>query len=65
VKINYEIHGNSAPHLHLHLYPRYMDDPFPDQAIDYTHDRNWYAPGEFEEFVQKLREAIGNKTMAG
>ena len=29
VKINYEIHGNSTPHLHVHLYPRYLDDPFP------------------------------------
>ncbi len=30
VKINYEIHGNTLPHLHVHLYPRYMDDPSPD-----------------------------------
>ncbi len=21
-KINYELHGNTAPHLHLHLFPR-------------------------------------------
>jgi diadenosine tetraphosphate (Ap4A) HIT family hydrolase len=58
VKINYEIQGNSAPHLHLHLYPRYLDDPFPGRAIDYTQKKNWYAPGEFEEFVQKLREVL-------
>jgi hypothetical protein len=29
VKINYEIHGNTVPHLHVHLYPRFRDDPFP------------------------------------
>src|SRR5206468_7912442 len=28
VKMNYEIHGNTLPHLHLHLYPRYKDDPY-------------------------------------
>jgi diadenosine tetraphosphate (Ap4A) HIT family hydrolase len=22
IKMNYEIHGNTLPHLHLHLYPR-------------------------------------------
>ena len=22
VKINYEIHGNTIPHMHMHLYPR-------------------------------------------
>lgn len=27
-KINYEIHGNTMPHLHMHLHPRYADDPY-------------------------------------
>jgi diadenosine tetraphosphate (Ap4A) HIT family hydrolase len=29
VKINYEILGNSLPHLHTHVIPRYADDPRP------------------------------------
>lgn len=33
VKMNYEIHGNSIPHLHLHLLPRQLDDPFVDRPI--------------------------------
>lgn len=28
VKMNYGIHGNVIPHLHLHLWPRYVDDPY-------------------------------------
>lgn len=28
VKMNYEIHGNTVPHLHLHLFPRQRDDPY-------------------------------------
>ena len=28
IKMNYEIHGNVIPHLHLHLYPRFEDDPY-------------------------------------
>jgi diadenosine tetraphosphate (Ap4A) HIT family hydrolase len=58
VKINYEIHGNTVPHLHIHLYPRYLDDPFPGQAIDYSQQQNWFAEGEFEQFVEQMREEI-------
>jgi diadenosine tetraphosphate (Ap4A) HIT family hydrolase len=33
-KMNYEIHGNTIPHLHLHLYPRFTDDPYVGRPID-------------------------------
>ena len=29
VKMNYEVLGNSLPHLHTHVMPRYSDDPHP------------------------------------
>jgi diadenosine tetraphosphate (Ap4A) HIT family hydrolase len=28
IKMNYEVHGNTLPHLHMHLFPRHRDDPF-------------------------------------
>jgi diadenosine tetraphosphate (Ap4A) HIT family hydrolase len=34
VKLNYEVHGNTIPHLHVHLYPRYRVDPFERSPID-------------------------------
>lgn len=58
-KINYEIHGNTAPHLHLHLFPRYLDDPFPGGPIDYRHiEPPVYRDDEFERFVSSMREAL-------
>ena len=58
-KINYEIHGNTIPHLHMHLFPRYIDDQFPDGAIDYNKiEPAVYKGNEFEEFVKELREKI-------
>lgn len=58
VKINYEIHGNSLPHLHVHLYPRYIEDPFPGKAIDYHQRIRWYSEDEFKTFTKEMRESI-------
>jgi diadenosine tetraphosphate (Ap4A) HIT family hydrolase len=27
-KMNYEIHGNTVPHLHMHIFPRSLGDPY-------------------------------------
>ena len=35
-KLNYEIHGNTVPHLHMHLYPRYPGDPYEGGPIGNT-----------------------------
>ena len=61
-KINYEIHGNTAPHLHLHLFPRCLDDPFPGQPIDYRRvDPPVYRAGEFEKFISSMRMELVNE----
>ena len=31
--MNYETLGNSVPHLHTHLIPRFTDDPRPGQPF--------------------------------
>ena len=50
VKINYEMHSNSGAHLHIHLFPRYLDDDFPGMAIDILQREP--APYEsYEEFL--------------
>jgi diadenosine tetraphosphate (Ap4A) HIT family hydrolase len=32
VKLNYMTPGNTVPHLHAHVLPRYQDDPAPGRA---------------------------------
>jgi diadenosine tetraphosphate (Ap4A) HIT family hydrolase len=34
VKMNYEVHGNTIPHLHMHFFPRYAGDPFEGAPIN-------------------------------
>ncbi|MDQ2834594.1 MAG: HIT family protein [Acidobacteriota bacterium] len=55
VKLNYEIHGNSLPHLHIHFFPRYRGDQFEGQPINpKLVKKPVYAPGEF----QNIRDAF-------
>ena len=55
VKLNYEIHGNSLPHLHMHFFPRYRGDLFEGKPIDpKSVSGPVYAGGEF----QKIRDAF-------
>jgi phosphoribosylglycinamide formyltransferase-1 len=59
VKLNYEVHGNTIPHLHMHFYPRYPSDPFEGGRLDpKVARRPVYAPGEFEIVRARLREAL-------
>lgn len=58
-KINYEIHGNTVPHLHLHLFPRYLADPFAGTAIDYGRlEPPVYAGDEFAGFVRAMQAGL-------
>ncbi|OGO78332.1 MAG: hypothetical protein A2Y23_04865 [Clostridiales bacterium GWB2_37_7] len=63
IKINYEIHGNSAPHLHCHLFPRYLDDDFPGEGIDVklTEPSPYESEEEFRWFFNKMHEKLCSK----
>lgn len=55
VKMNYEIHGNSIPHLHMHFFPRYRGDQFEGQPINpRLVVQPVYAPAKFE----RVRDAF-------
>jgi diadenosine tetraphosphate (Ap4A) HIT family hydrolase len=59
VKLNYEVHGNTIPHLHMHFYPRYPGDPFEGGPINPKAVRKpVYAPGEITALRTRLLEAL-------
>lgn len=61
IKLNYEIHGNTIPHLHVHFFPRYPGDPFEGGPIDPRGSpHQLYAPGEHARLGNALRAALGS-----
>ena len=59
VKLNYEVHGNTLPHLHLHVFPRFVGDPFEDRPIDPRSVTGpVYAPGELEAMRDRVVAAL-------
>ena len=63
VKMNYEIHGNTLPHLHLHVFPRYPGDPFEGHPIDpRAVTAPVYAPGEFTRVRRRVQDMLGERT---
>jgi len=61
LKLNYEIHGNSIPHLHMHFFPRYRGDAFEGQPINpRIVVQPVYGPGEFERIRGAILVALGS-----
>jgi len=62
VKINYEMHSNSGAHLHIHLFPRYLDDDFPGMAIDILQREPapYESYEEFLWFIEHMKEELSS-----
>jgi diadenosine tetraphosphate (Ap4A) HIT family hydrolase len=61
VKLNYEIHGNTLPHLHMHFFPRHRGDPFEGQPINPRAAKQpVYQFGEFENVRHSLLESLAS-----
>lgn len=61
VKLNYEIHGNTLPHLHMHFFPRYRGDRFEGQPIDPRRVvQPVYGPGDFRKTLDAFLRLISS-----
>jgi diadenosine tetraphosphate (Ap4A) HIT family hydrolase len=57
IKMNYEVHGNTLPHLHLHLFPRQPDDPFVGGPVDPRRASFLRTDEDLERLAQAVRAA--------
>ena len=59
VKLNIELHGNTVPHLHLHVFPRYPGDPFEGAPLNpKAITTPVYGPGLFESLRARVLEEL-------
>jgi diadenosine tetraphosphate (Ap4A) HIT family hydrolase len=59
VKMNYNLLGNSVPHLHTHIIPRYADDPKPGWPFPFPDPEPSSMPRErLDANVAALRASI-------
>jgi diadenosine tetraphosphate (Ap4A) HIT family hydrolase len=59
VKMNYDILGNALPHLHVHLVPRYADDPRPEWPFPFPEaDPPPFPEEQLRADVERLRDAV-------
>jgi diadenosine tetraphosphate (Ap4A) HIT family hydrolase len=59
VKLNYDLLGNSLPHLHTHVVPRYADDPRPGWPFPFPEEKRPRIEEEsFRRDVEALRSRL-------
>lgn len=62
IKLNYDVLGNSLPHLHTHVVPRYADDPRPGWPFPFPDPEPGPVPAErLAAEVALLRAAISGR----
>lgn len=65
VKLNYNLLGNSLPHLHTHVVPRYADDPRPGWPFPFPEEEPPDVPDSLlQKDVNSLRSAIDARRSA-
>src|SRR5688500_1585049 len=59
IKLNYEIHGNVIPHVHMHILPRYPDDEIERTGKPFAQlAGSAYRAGEFVSYQRRLTDAL-------
>jgi diadenosine tetraphosphate (Ap4A) HIT family hydrolase len=61
VKLNFDVLGNSVPHLHTHVVPRYEDDPRPGWPFPFPDPDPAAMPADrYETDLAALRHALAD-----
>ena len=58
-KINYELLGNMAPHIHWHLVPRFANEPlWPRPIWSEPHQEYFLSSPDYSQRIELIRKAL-------
>ncbi|MGD1823595.1 MAG: HIT family protein [Pleomorphochaeta sp.] len=57
-KLNYATFGDNAPHVHIHIVPKYRDKLNWGAPFDDTLDKKYLKKSEYEKMVCEIRQEI-------
>jgi diadenosine tetraphosphate (Ap4A) HIT family hydrolase len=60
LKINLEMLGNTVPHLHTHIRPRYVDDPAPFGPLPHGLDNPAFPEEQLRADAAAIRNLLGS-----
>lgn len=58
IKMNFQVLGNTVPHLHCHIVPRYYGDPAPGRPIDPLAKKVLLSSNEYRQRVDNIIRAL-------
>lgn len=66
VKLNYDVLGNSLPHLHTHIVPRFADDPRPGWPFPFPdHEAPPIEESSFRANAEALAALLEDPELGG
>jgi len=57
-KINYAMYGDTMPHIHFHVVPKYKDGDCWGSAFDFNSNRTYFKDEQYQAMIEKLMKYL-------
>lgn len=57
-KINYGAYGDTMPHVHFHIVPKYKDGENWGKTFDMNPNRTYYSDEQYQAMIEKLMKYL-------
>lgn len=57
-KINYAMYGDTMPHIHFHVVPKYKDGENWGSAFEFNPNRTYFQDEQYQAMIEKLMKYL-------